>query len=256
MSDRRLYAQLTLDYADSHKIAPLSDAAFRAHVSMILWSRRYLTDGKIPAAMALVLAGRKAKVLAELTSNDPESPSLVRDEAGDYWLHDFLDHQSSREHVEARQAVGRANGAKGGQAKAKRAATKQVANEVAEPAQPATEPEANSYTESETETTTKTRSTRPVIETADSPRDDDEVNRARRANYWRGWKITNPLRIQALLAQHVDRPIDEDQAIVIVAGILSRAKTPPRTVQAYVESSIAQSWAEIQRDIDAAAVAA
>jgi hypothetical protein len=144
MPDRRLYAQFTLDYADSHKIAPLSDGAFRAHVSMVLWSRRMMTDGRIPAAMAAVLA-RKPRFLAELVSNDPVHPSLVRDEHGDFWLHDFLEHQSSRAAIEARQEVNRANGAKGGQAKAKRTATEPVADSVSESV-------ADFYTETEAET--------------------------------------------------------------------------------------------------------
>lgn len=88
------------------------------------------------------------------------------------------------------------------------------------------------------------------------PQDDDDADRSRRAAYWRGWRISNPLRIITLLGQHTDRPIDEGQAILIVAGILSRAKTAPRNVQAYIEGSIEKSWAEIQRDLDAAAVAA
>jgi hypothetical protein len=141
MADRRLYAQLTLDYADSHKIAPLSDAAFRAHVSMILWSRRMMTDGKIPAAMAVVLAGRRPKVLAELASNDPVQPSLTRDENGDYWLHDFLEHQPSRQAIEAKQQINRENGARGGLAKAKRIASESLS-----------EPVPDLYTKTETKT--------------------------------------------------------------------------------------------------------
>jgi hypothetical protein len=141
MVDRRLYAQFTLDYADSHKIAPLSDGAFRAHMSMVLWSRRMMSDGRIPAAMALVLTRRRPKILVELTSNDPEHPSLVRDEHGDYWLHDFLEHQPSRAEIEAKQATNRANGAKGGQAKAKRIASESLS-----------ESGADLYTETETKT--------------------------------------------------------------------------------------------------------
>jgi hypothetical protein len=102
-NDSRLYAKFALDFADSHKIAPLSDAAFRAYVRMVLWSRRMLTDGKIPGPMALVIAG-KPKVLAELTKNDPVPRRWTSTENGDYWIHDFLEHQSSRAQVEARQA--------------------------------------------------------------------------------------------------------------------------------------------------------
>ena len=41
------FARLSLDYADHPKIVGLSDAAFRAHVELILYSRKYLTDGVI-----------------------------------------------------------------------------------------------------------------------------------------------------------------------------------------------------------------
>jgi hypothetical protein len=85
--------------------------------------------------------------------------------------------------------------------------------------------------------------------------DDDDGSRIRSA-YWRAWKISNPTALIALIAQAVDRPVDEQQAVGIVAGILAKSKTAPRFVQAYVESSVRQSWAEIQRDLDTAAVAA
>jgi hypothetical protein len=87
---------------------------------------------------------------------------------------------------------------------------------------------------------------------------DDDADRSRRNGYWRGWRISNPDRMVALIAGHVDRPVTEDQAIVIISGLLAKAnpKNPIRSVQAYVEGCIAQSWPEIQRDLDAAAGAA
>lgn len=109
--DRRLYAQLTLDFADSHKIAPLSDAAFRAYIRMLLWSRRMLTDGKIPGAMALVFA--KPKVLVELTANDPENPSLIKS-GDDYWIHDFAEHQTTTAQIDEKAKTNAENGKKGG----------------------------------------------------------------------------------------------------------------------------------------------
>lgn len=151
MVEKRLYGKFTLDYPDSHKIAPLSDAAFRTHVEMVLWSRRYLTDGRVPAAMAKVLSRGRTKVLRELCTNDSEHPSLTQDENGDFWLHDFLDHQPSKDAIEAIQAVNRENGAKGGRTKgananrtAKRTATDSLS-----------ETEAKLYTETETETENK-----------------------------------------------------------------------------------------------------
>ena len=51
-SDRRIWARMTVDFADSPKVVVLSDAAFRALVEMILWCRRGETDGVIPRAYA------------------------------------------------------------------------------------------------------------------------------------------------------------------------------------------------------------
>lgn len=150
--ESRLYAKLTLDFADSHKIAPLSDAAFRAYIRMLLWSRRMLTDGKIPGRMALFFA--KPKVLEELSTNDPESPSLRRD-GDDFFIHDFAEHQSTKAEIEAQRERNAANGRKGGQARAKRVASKSLSeNEAgAKPSSGENVATFNTETETETETT-------------------------------------------------------------------------------------------------------
>jgi len=106
-----LFAKLDLDYADHPKIERLSDAAFRAHVSMILYARKYLTDGKIPARYAKRFG---SETLSELLTNDEATPSLVRVESGDYELHGFLDLQESRAKVEKRSQANAENGKKGG----------------------------------------------------------------------------------------------------------------------------------------------
>lgn len=60
-SDRRVWARLTVDFADSPKVAGLSDAAFRTLVEMILWSRKMMTDGVIPASVARRRWGAKTQ---------------------------------------------------------------------------------------------------------------------------------------------------------------------------------------------------
>ncbi len=60
-SDRRVWARLTVDFADSPKVAGLSDAAFRTLVEMILWSRKMMTDGVIPASVARRRWGAKTR---------------------------------------------------------------------------------------------------------------------------------------------------------------------------------------------------
>lgn len=115
--DDRLYARFTLEYPDHPKIAPLSDAAFRAHVEMVLYSRRLRTDGRI----AKRIAKRWPEVaIAELLANDDDHPSLVELDNGDYLLHDFLEQQETNADIERKRQVNAANGRRGGLARAKR----------------------------------------------------------------------------------------------------------------------------------------
>lgn len=43
------WTRLSDGFADSPRVMALSDAAFRAHVTALIWSNRQLTDGSIPA---------------------------------------------------------------------------------------------------------------------------------------------------------------------------------------------------------------
>lgn len=110
MTESRLYARITLDFVDSPKIVPLSDAAFRQYIQALLWSRRLLTDGFIPDGMVARLFTPEA--LAELTSNDRVNPSIKPVEGG-YEIHDFAEHQTTRAVIEKKKLAG----AKGGAAK-------------------------------------------------------------------------------------------------------------------------------------------
>jgi hypothetical protein len=114
--DRRLYARFALDFPDSPKIAPLSDAAFRALVEMTCHSRRMLDDGFIDER----IASRKwrKKVIEELCSNDTVRPSLFRVDGG-FQLHDFSEHQQTRADIEKKREAGRAGGQARAQAHAK-----------------------------------------------------------------------------------------------------------------------------------------
>lgn len=139
--DERLYARLALDFADSHKIAPLSDAAFRGYVEALLWSRRMLLDGLIPERMAHRMMG--AAVLEELSTNDPDSPSLIVVEGG-YQIHDFGVHQSTKAEIEELREARRTAGIRGGQASAQaraEAKAKQAASKAPSKSNPETETE-------------------------------------------------------------------------------------------------------------------
>ena len=137
----KLFAKLDLDYADHPKIERLSDAAFRAHVSMILYARKYLTDGKIPARYANRFG---SETLSELLTNDEATPSLVRVESGEYELHGFLDLQESRAKVAERSQINAENGKKGGRPPKTRSVYESVSETKAE-------------TEEETDTSSSTK---------------------------------------------------------------------------------------------------
>lgn len=167
--DRRLFARFDLDYADHPKIMALSDAAFRAHVEMILYARKYMTDGVINNRVANRLANQwDTDVLTELQSNDDIAPSLVVLENGDYYLHGFEDMQETRAEIEARTARNRANGQKGGRPRV-RTETHSVNDSDTGPR---TQPGAQNKAETETETETVTTTTLvqpPSVERSTSP---------------------------------------------------------------------------------------
>lgn len=113
-----LFARLALDYADHPKIMALSDAAFRAHVTFILYCRKYETDGiiKNPIANRLALQW-DTDVLSELQNNDDDAPSLQKLDNGDFYLTGYEDMQETKEEIDARRRQNAENGRKGGRPK-------------------------------------------------------------------------------------------------------------------------------------------
>lgn len=207
-----LFAKFDLDYADHPKIAPLSDPAFRAHVEMILYSRRYLTDGRI----AKRIAKRWPEgALAELLSNDDEAPSLVLLDDGDYLLHDYATMQETKAEIEARKRVNRENGRKGGLAKgrtAKQAASESLTETLSEKA---SENVAETETETETDRTSGSsrEETRPDMQAIL-----DHLDRELEAN---GFKRPNRtqanIRASRLLLDRDGHTVDEVMRIISFA---------------------------------------
>ncbi len=113
--DARLYGRFTLDFADSPKIAPLSDLAFRTLVEMTLHSRRMLEDGFVDERIAH--RKWKKRALDELCSNDPEKPSLLK-VSGGFRIHDFENHQQTRSDIERKRSAGSLGGKASAQARA------------------------------------------------------------------------------------------------------------------------------------------
>lgn len=151
-----LFARLALDYADHPKIASLSDGAFRLHVEMILYARRYETDGLIKNPVALRLASRwDSDVLAELENNDPDCPSVIQLENGDYMIHGYADMQETREEIRARRRKNRENGARGGRPKK----TQSVSDSDSE-----SQTESGTQKKAETETETDIRTSSEIAD--------------------------------------------------------------------------------------------
>ena len=150
--DRRLFIRLDLDYADHPKIIGLSDAAFRAHITLMLYSRKYETDGIIRNPIANRLGSQwDADVLTELQNNDDESPSLILRDDGDYELHGFSDMQETRAEIRARTEKNRENGAKGGRPRKPKETQSVSESGTGSGSEPGTQTKAEIETEIETE---------------------------------------------------------------------------------------------------------
>lgn len=94
-----LFARLDLNYFDHPKIAALSSEAILAHLEMIVYSRKYMTDGVVPMRIAMRFA---SDVLRELAENDPECPSITISDDGSIVIHDYAEWQETRDEIERR----------------------------------------------------------------------------------------------------------------------------------------------------------
>ena len=109
-----LFARLSLDYFDHPKIMALSAEAIVAHLEMIVYSRKYRTDGAVPMRFAMRFA---SQVLDELASNDPESPSIIRHDDGSLTIHGYADMQETAAQIDERRQARREAGRAGAQAR-------------------------------------------------------------------------------------------------------------------------------------------
>ncbi len=85
------WAKLDDAFADHPKVVGLSDAAFRLHVTAILYAARYETDGEIPGGV-LARMGASPECAAELAD-----AGLWDHATGGYAIHDYLKYNPSRE---------------------------------------------------------------------------------------------------------------------------------------------------------------
>ena len=110
----QLFARLALDYFDHPKIMSLSAEAIVAHLEMIVYSRKYGTDGAIPMRFAMRFANH---VLDELANNDPEKPSIIRNDDGTVTIYGYSDMQETSEQIEKRRQARRDAGRVGANAR-------------------------------------------------------------------------------------------------------------------------------------------
>lgn len=124
----QLFARLALDYFDHPKIAGLSDAAIVAHLRMIVYARRYETDGVVPGRVARGIAyetyterttdrstdrdtertrNESLSPLDELLNNDSDSPSLTMLDDGSYMIHGYADMQETKAEIQQRSRSAR-----------------------------------------------------------------------------------------------------------------------------------------------------
>lgn len=116
MADGRPFIKVHNGMPEHHKIAGLSDKAFRTLVELWCYCSRTLSDGAVPDGIVRRYA--TPKVIRELVD-----AGLVDKTAAGVVMHDYLDHQQSKDEVEALAEKRRAAGAKGGRAKAERVAS-------------------------------------------------------------------------------------------------------------------------------------
>lgn len=158
-----LFIRVSLDYGDHPKIASLSDAAFRAHIEMILYCRKYETDGIIRNPVANRLGSRwDTDVLTELQTNDDDAPSLRQLPSGDYELHGYAEMQETRAEIAARRRKNSKNGKLGGRPP-KPNKTQSVSESVTQSLT-----ESGAQKKAETETETETELTQHVRESFES----------------------------------------------------------------------------------------
>src|SRR5699024_4883388 len=110
----QLFARLALDYFDHPKIMSLSAEAIVAHLEMIVYSRKYGTDGAIPMRFAMRFV---KQVLDELPYNDEQSPSIIINDDGRLQIYGYEDMQETSEQIEKRRQARRDAGKKGAAAK-------------------------------------------------------------------------------------------------------------------------------------------
>lgn len=228
--DQRLYMTFPIGFDEHPKVAPLSDAAFRAFVEMNGYSRRNGLDGRIPVRAAR--AKWRGRALTELVESHPTRPLvLLEDDA--YVIRDYAEHQFTTADLDDLHTKRAAAGAKGGAAKAA-ALAKQV------PARPRASALARSQhavaeSGSESEESQDTHKNPPYS----TVRDEDDQ------------PVLDPV-IRAVVdvcAHHGVslHPLHVARIRAFIDGRRSRRAAPPKIPVRYYPSAVESSWLEVEK---------
>ncbi len=90
--DPRTYVTLHDGMPEHHKVEALSDKAFRVLIDLWCWCSRNTTDGDVPEAVWLKRS-KTPKIRAELLA------ALVEPRPDGVYMHDYLEHQRSRQEI-------------------------------------------------------------------------------------------------------------------------------------------------------------
>lgn len=234
--DTRLFLQLALDFDDNPKIRPLSDKAFRTLVSLLLYSAKAGTDGRIDAALFRTFGTPKAR--KELLENHPTRPSVIERD-GAFWLHDFDRHNRLVAEIEELSRKRAEAGAKGGKAKASAKQAPQQKSGRSTPESRVQIPDSRSDQDSSSS-----------VQSVDAGEDgtDDELN-AQAIRSFGYLNLEDFPRVRSEIAKATGRIPTPLQVTQIAQTILARGGAK-RSPTGYVLASIRTDWAEWQQWLD------
>lgn len=241
--DQRLYMTFPIDFDEHPKVEGLSDAAFRAFVSMNGYCRRQGLDGVVPTAVAHRRWGES--VMRELVDSHAERPLVLLD-GQVYVIRHYSEHQLTTTDIEDLRAKRAAAGAKGGKSRAlAQARAKQVPRPLL--SNPEAVGSGNEQAESR-ETSSKTSMSQSSSNRARVSTDAIQINPMTK-------KLADQIGVTSLRAvvdaaqRHCGVSITADQAYQLGLWLLEKRDTPPDAPQRWVLSCFEQTPAEIQQHI-------
>lgn len=109
--DKRSFITVHDDMMNHPKIKRLSDPTKVHLVRLWGYCNKFRTDGRVTAVDA---KEQGPKVFKELTAGAAPFLEPIEDPEYDFYCHDYLEHQWSKQEIEDQAAANRTNGAKGG----------------------------------------------------------------------------------------------------------------------------------------------